>query len=128
MAQAYFNGYGEELERRLQLKTFPLALIMLAREGNILGGAVRPKKDLHRHLALCQSLAISRREGTSVTMLKEDMCRYIPVMAFGLAQPPENYLEGHMGFPSKVSSVAVAKQLTNDFPRLEYWRVCASSV
>ena len=35
MTQADFDGYGEELEKRLQLKTFPLALKMLAREDDI---------------------------------------------------------------------------------------------
>ncbi len=122
MTQADFNDYGEELEKRLQLKTFPLALKMLAREDDIPEGAIRPKEDLHLHLALCQGLAMSRREGTSVAMLKEDMWCYIPVMAFGFAQTPEYYLEGHMGFPSKVGSLAVAKKLANALPRLECGR------
>ena len=120
MTQADFNGYGEELEKRLQLKTFPLALKMLAREGDIPEGTIRPKRDLHLHLALCQGLAMSRREGASVAMLKEDMWCYAPVIALGFAQPPEYYLEGHMGFPSRVGSLAVARKLANAFPRLEY--------
>ncbi len=120
MTQTDFNGYGEELEKRLRLKTFPLALKMLARKDDIPEGAIRPKKDLHLHLALCQGWAMSRREGTSVAMLKEDMWCYVPVMAFGFAQFPEYYLEGHMGFPSKVSSLAAAKKMAHAFPRLEY--------
>ena len=68
-----FRETAEEIERRLRLKTFPLAVKMLEKEGAIPEGAVRPKRDLGYHLATCQGFAMSRREGTLLAMLKEDM-------------------------------------------------------
>lgn len=57
-------------------------------------GAVRPKRDLDHHLALCQAFTLSRRNKSTVAMLKEDHWCYLPVIAFGLAQPPDFFREG----------------------------------
>ena len=67
-----FNKYGEELERQLMLRTSPIAVKMLEKEADIPKEAIRPKKDRGYHLAQCQAFALSRREGTTVAMLKED--------------------------------------------------------
>ena len=67
-----FHKYGEELEKRLRLQTFPLAIKLLEKEGDLPEGAIRPKRDLGRHLALCEGFATSRREGTTIAMLKEE--------------------------------------------------------
>ena len=115
-----FRSYGEELERRLRLKTLPLALKMLASEEDIPDGAIRPKRDLGLHLALCQGFAMSRREGTVVAMLKEDNWCYAPVMALGFAEPPDYYLEGNTSFPARVESLEAAQRLAKESPRLEY--------
>jgi len=79
---------AEEIERRLRLKTFPLAVKMLEKEQDIPEGAVRPKRDLGYHLATCQGFAMSRREGTLLAMLKEDMWCSESVIGLGLAEPP----------------------------------------
>ena len=65
-----FNSYGEELEKRLILRTSPIAVKMLEKESDIPEGAIRPLKDRGYHLAQCQAFAMSRREGTTVAMLK----------------------------------------------------------
>ena len=80
-----FNRYGEEVRKRLQLRTSPIAVKMLKTEEDIPEGAIRPKKDLHTHLALCQGFALSRRDDQTVAMFKEDHWCSIPVVAFGLA-------------------------------------------
>ena len=67
-----YQKYGEELERLLKLKTFPFAVKLLEKEEDIPEGAVRPKKDLGHHLALCQGFSLSRRDGQIVAMMKED--------------------------------------------------------
>ena len=41
-----YHRYGEELERRLRLKTFPLAIKFLKNEKEIPKGTQRPLKDL----------------------------------------------------------------------------------
>ncbi len=56
-----YRRYGEELEGRLRLKTFPLAIKFLKDEKEIPKGAQRPLKDFGHHLSLCQSLHIARR-------------------------------------------------------------------
>ncbi len=87
---AEFNKYGEELEKLLMLRTSPIAIKMLEKESDIPKEAVRPKKDRKYHLAQCQAFALSRREGTTVAMLKEDNWCPTAVMAYGLVKRPES--------------------------------------
>jgi len=115
-----FNAYGEELEARLLLKTSPIAIKMLRTETDIPEGAMRPMKDTGLHLDLCQAFAISRRERGTVAMLKEDHWCYVPVIAHGLAEPPDYVLEGNMDFPARVADQQAAKDLAKNSPRLEY--------
>jgi uncharacterized protein (DUF169 family) len=112
--------YGEELEQRLRLKTFPFAVKLLKEEKEIPKEAIRPKRDLGNHLSLCQGFALSRREGKTVAMFLEDMWCYSPVLALGMAKPPEYYLEGNTYFPAHVRTLELAAKLAKNFPRLEY--------
>lgn len=114
------NGYGEELERRLMLRTSPIAIKLLQKEEDIPAGAIRPKRDRGYHLGLCQAFAMSRREKATVAMLKEDNWCYIPVVAFGLAQPPDLYLQGGGAFPAHIADLQAAKKWVANYPRLEY--------
>ena len=118
-AETDFNSYGEELERRLQLRTSPIAVKLLESEADIPEGAIRPKKDLGYHLALCQGFAMSRRDKATIAMLKEDHWCYLPVIAFGLAEPPEKFLQGKMFYKFSVGDLKTAEDLANTFPRLE---------
>ena len=60
---------------------------------------------------------MSRREGMTVAMLLEDMWCYAPVVALGIAQPPEYYLEGNIFFPAYVGNLELAAEpLSTDFP------------
>ncbi len=79
-----FNDYGADLERFLLLHSSPLAVKILAKREKIPEGALRPKKDRGIHLALCQALAMSRRQKLSVAMLKEDQWCWGPLVGFGL--------------------------------------------
>lgn len=89
-ALSEFNQYGEELERQLMLRTSPIAVKMLEKVEDIPKDAIRPKKDRGYHLAQCQAFALSRREGTTVAMLKEDNWCPTAVMAYGLVKRPES--------------------------------------
>ncbi len=115
-----FNSYGEELERQLKLRTSPIAIKLLQKEADIPEKAIRPKRDWGLHLALCQAFAKSRREGAMIAMLKEDHWCYIPVIAFGLAKPPESFLEGSTDFPERIADLAAARNLAKAFPRLNF--------
>ena len=115
-----FHEYGQELEKQLRLKTFPIAVKLLQKEGDIPEGAIRPKRDLGRQLFLCQGFAMSRREGLLVAMLKEDMLCFEPAIGYGIAEPPDYFLEGNNRFPQDVETLEAGSDWAREFPRLEY--------
>lgn len=81
-----FNKYGEELEISLLLRTSPIAVKMLEKETDIPKGAFRPKRDGGYHLAQCQAFGMSRREGKTVAMLKEDHWCPTALTAYGMEE------------------------------------------
>jgi len=85
-----FNKYGEELEKALILRTSPVAVKMLEKEGDIPKEAIRPKRDRGQHIAQCQAFALSRREGTTVAMLKDDHWCPTAMMAYGMVDRPDS--------------------------------------
>jgi uncharacterized protein (DUF169 family) len=138
------NEYAEELERRLRLQTFPVAVKLLKSEADIPEGpvnrhvrgqtlralmphkgedipegALRPLRDLGYHLALCQGFALSRKEGITVAMFKEDMWCFEPIVGYGWMEPPQYFLDGHNRFPQDVKDLEAGKNYASDFPRLE---------
>ena len=82
-----FNHYGEEIERLMLLRTYPLAVKMLEKESDVPEGAIRPKSGQGCHLAQCQTFSISRRKGESIAMLKDDNWCWGPLIAYGLVDP-----------------------------------------
>ena len=120
-----FNVYGEELEKRLLLRTFPIAIKLLEKEKDIPKVAIRPKRDLGIHLGLCQGFAMSRREGATIAFIKEDHWCYVPVIALGLAEPPEFVLEGNTDYPARIADLEAAKNAARDAVHLEYKKYAA---
>lgn len=116
---AALHEYGEELQKRLRLRTFPLAIKMLEKEEDIPEGAVRPKKDLGYHLLACQGFAMSRREGKMVVMLKDDMWCSESVMGFGLAEAPQYFLDGYSRFPETNKTLEAGSAWAHEFPRFQ---------
>jgi uncharacterized protein (DUF169 family) len=119
---AVFREYGEELERRLRLKTFPIAIKLLEAERDMPAGAKRPLKDLGHHLSLCQVLQLSRRSGAAMAMLKEDHWCFEPVVGYGLAEPPEYFMAGHNRYPRDVATLEAGQHYAAEFPRLSVGR------
>ena len=62
---------------------------------------------------------MSRREGSMIAMLKEDMWCFEPVIGYGLAEPPQYFLEGHNRFPESAKTLEAGKNWAQAFPRLE---------
>lgn len=114
-----YQEYGKELEKRLRLKTLPLAVKLIKTKKEIPGTAQRPLEDYGHHLSLCQSYQKSRREGTTIAMLKEDNWCFEPVVGYGLAEPPEYFMEGHNRFPQDVESLEAGRHYAEEFPKLE---------
>ena len=96
-----YNRYGEELEKALLLKTSPVAVKMLETEKDIPEGAVRPRRDRGYHLAQCQAFAMTRRQGMTIAMLKEDHWCWAPLLAYGLVENPHDpFVDQFTSFPS----------------------------
>jgi uncharacterized protein (DUF169 family) len=85
-----FNKYGEELETSLFLRTSPVAVKMLEKDSDIPKEAFRPKRDGQYHIAQCQAFGMSRREGKTVAMLKEDHWCPTALMAYGMVEKPDS--------------------------------------
>jgi uncharacterized protein (DUF169 family) len=81
-----YHRCGEVLERLLMLRTSPIAVKMLEKEGDIPADAVRPKRDRGHHLAQCQAFALSRRRRETIAMLKEDHWCPAPMIAYGMVE------------------------------------------
>jgi uncharacterized protein (DUF169 family) len=117
-----FHEYGDELEKRLRLKTSPISIKLLEKESDTPESAIRPRRDLKRQLFLCQSFAMSRRQGTTVAMLKEDMLCFEPVIGYGIAKAPDYFLKGNNRFPQDVETLEAGSNWAHQFPRLDYGR------
>lgn len=117
-----YRAWGEELEREVRLKTFPLAVKLLEKASDIPEGAKRPLRDFGHHLSLCQAFQLSRREGACVAMLLEDMWCFEPVVGYGLAEPPGEFLQGHNRYPRDVATLEAGSNYAREFPRLPVGR------
>jgi uncharacterized protein (DUF169 family) len=137
------HEYASELERRIRLQTFPLAVKLLRNEadipketggpvsvqslmsttkkgtGDVFEGAIRPLRDLGYRVALCQGFAMSRKEGLTVAMFSEDMLCFEPIVGYGWAETPQYFLDGHNRYPQDVKDLEAGKNYASDFPRLE---------
>jgi uncharacterized protein (DUF169 family) len=109
MELSVLHEYGDKIEMYLKLKTFVLAIKLLENKKDIPFVVKRPKKDFGYHLSLCQAFAISRREGTSFAILKEDMWCFESVIGLGLAKAPQYFLEGHNRFPGTARTLEADK-------------------
>jgi uncharacterized protein (DUF169 family) len=112
------SSYADELERKVRLQTFPLAVKLLESEEHIPKGAQRPLRDFGHRLALCQGYALSRKEGKTIAMFIEDMWCFEPIIGYGWAAPPQYFLDGHNRYPQDVASLDAGKNYASDFPCL----------
>jgi len=118
MELSAIRAQAEELEKRLRLKTFPLAIRLLRKDEEPPEGMVRPKRDMGHHLSLCQAFQCSRRDGTPIAMLREDMWCPEPVIGFGLQDAPEYFMGGNNRYPRDVSSPEAGRVYAEELPKL----------
>jgi len=110
---------AKEIRRKLGLRTYSLAIKMLESESDIPEEAKRPVRDMGYHLDLCQGFSISRWEGKTIAMLKEDMWCFEPLIGYGLAEPPQYFLEGNNRFPQSAMSREAGRNWAQSLPRLK---------
>jgi uncharacterized protein (DUF169 family) len=115
--------YGEEITKRVCLRSFPLAVKLFKEEKDIPKEAIRPIRDWGYPVPLCQAYATARREGSLIVMSKEDiMWCFEPVVGYGFAEPPQYFLDGHNRVPEDVKNLEAGKNYASDFPRLQVGR------
>lgn len=113
---------AEDLERYLRLQTYPLAIKLLTDESEIPADAKRPFRDEGNQYNLCQAFALSRRNGFTMAMLKEDMYCFEPVIGYGMGEPPQEFLNGENRFPGDVETQEAGRRYAEQFPRLDTGR------
>jgi uncharacterized protein (DUF169 family) len=112
-----FNEYGKLIEEEIRPKSHPLAVKMISNEQAISVEAKRPKKDFGACMATCQCFSLSRRSGETIVQLLEDMWCPEPVIGFGLAKPPQYFLDGYNRYPGGVETLEVGANWARAFPR-----------
>jgi len=117
-----YRDWGTELERRLRLRSYPLAIHLLEDESEIPEEALRPSRDEGDRLSLCQAFERSRRDGSTVAMLGEDNWCFEPVVGYGLEEPPEAFLDGDNRYPQDVETREAGRRFAEEFPKLETGR------
>ncbi|MBN2404578.1 MAG: DUF169 domain-containing protein [Coriobacteriia bacterium] len=93
------RSYGREIDDLLRLDSFTVAVKMIRDLEEIPAEAVRPKRDRNQHIAQCQAFSLTRREGKTVAMLKEDHWCYAPVIGYGLVEQPDFFKKGGLYDP-----------------------------
>jgi uncharacterized protein (DUF169 family) len=119
MDLATLHKVGDELERKIRLKTYPLAIKMIEKESEIPAGAKRPMKDFGYHFDLCQAFATSRRDGAVLALTKDDNWCCEPVIGYGLSAPPKEFMEGHNRFPQDVANLEAGSNYAQDLPKFD---------
>lgn len=78
------NSELSKLIRDIAGQRYDATALKLIRNDDVIPSeAIRPIKDKGYHLALCQAFALSRRDGKTVYMEKEDHWCWAPLIAFG---------------------------------------------
>lgn len=118
------HQYANELEKRLRLQSYPVAIKLVTSEESAPDDAERPVRDLGYPIALCQGYALSRKEGKTIAMFKEDMACFEPVVGYGWSKPPQYFLDGYNRYPDDVKSLKAGQNFVADFPCLAVEKYC----
>lgn len=109
------------MDEVLRLRYPPVALKFVEREEDAPVDALRPKRDMNKHIALCQAFALARRQGRVVYMRKEDQWCWNPMITYGMVE----FEKGTEAFDLISSTMGVddpekADDFVARFPRLPY--------
>jgi uncharacterized protein (DUF169 family) len=75
--------YSRALHEMLLLRYEPIAIKMIEHETDIPESAINPKRDLHKHMCLCQAYALTRRNKKTVYMDKGSEWCWNPLVCLG---------------------------------------------
>ena len=114
-----FNRYGKYLEENMKLRSMPIAMKFCKTLDEVPENAVFPKKQLGKHMALCQAFSYTRMKGMTIAMTKEDHWCWNPLIGFGHVecvpgQPQFDEVVKYIGIPDKEK----ASRFFENFPRV----------
>jgi len=110
---------GEAMSTYLKPQTYPLAIKMLSREEDIPEDAKRPLRDYGTPFALCQALALGRREGLTIALDKDSQSCPIALVGLGFVRPDE-YLGGKYKLAPTNQPPETRAKTAAGMPRLEF--------
>lgn len=104
----------------LRLSLHPQAVKMLETDAGVPENALRPKSDKGRHMALCQALALTKREGKTVWFTKEDHWCWNPLIGLGhVACEPGTPAFEEVARNLGIDDLDKARDFFAAFPKLE---------
>ena len=109
----------EAMARYLRYQTHPLAVKMLKGEEDIPLDAKRPLRDFGGSLTLCQALALSRREGSTIVLDRESQSCPIALAGLGFVRP-EAYLSGKFALTPTNQGTEARKKMAESLPIFEW--------
>lgn len=105
----------------LHLSLHPQAVKMLEDESSVPENALRPMRDKGEHMALCQALALTKREGRSVWFCKQDHWCWNPLIGLGhVACEPGMPAFEEVAKNLGIGDLNQARDFFAAFPKLEY--------
>lgn len=115
----------ELLHRFLNLEYPPVAMKLIEDASEVPENAVSPRRDMGGHIALCQAFALSRRQGKTVYMEKQDHWCWNPLITYGMVEckrgtPAFQTISSTMG----ISDPDKADDFVDAFPKLPYGKYC----
>ena len=119
MDSEQYRRYGEELEQMMKLRSYPIALKFFEKKEDVPADAIFPKRDLGKHMAMCQTFTYTRMMGKTVAMTKEDHWCWNPLIGYGHVE----CLPGQPQFDEVCKYISIpdpekAAKFFEKFPRL----------
>ncbi len=108
-----------QLEEAYKLRNMPIAVKFFEKASDVPAGVKFPKRDLGKHLAMCQAFSYARMKGMAVALTKEDHWCWNPLIGYGNVecvpgQPQFDEVVKFIGIPDKQK----AETFFANFPRL----------
>ena len=109
---------GSAIETYVHPTTYPIAIKMLTNEAEIPEGIERVQKMFGHQLITCQAWGMTRRNGTPMALLKDDIFCPTSIISLGLAEPPNFWTEGGFYLDWYTPTRQAAKTMATEMPRL----------
>ncbi len=109
------------LHDMLLLRYEPIAIKMIENEADIPASAINPKRNMGKHMCLCQAYALTRRNKKTIYMDKDSEWCWCPMVCMGYvdSEPGTKSFDNLTRFIG-IADKDAAKEFFAHFPRLPY--------